>query len=150
MSLVISAPPCHRSTTSPTTARNTTGTMWCRPLKSTSKSLNVLLKSFTRNPNASRSSAALCDSSRGLEDVQASCASIHSDHSSGLSKTLQDYRYTPTHTFHILHSFFSYLIDFVFLIKKASFVFLWFFLSGPCFSGRMRLPWECHLCSSSS
>ncbi|XP_042354319.1 polyamine-transporting ATPase 13A3-like isoform X4 [Plectropomus leopardus] len=28
----------------------------------------------------------------GLEDVKVSCASIHSDHSSGLSKTLQDYR----------------------------------------------------------
>lgn len=56
----------------------------------------------------------VCDFSRGLEDVQVSCASIHSDHSSGLSKTLQDYRYTPTHTFHILHNFLSYLIDFVF------------------------------------
>ncbi|XP_030259643.1 probable cation-transporting ATPase 13A3 isoform X7 [Sparus aurata] len=29
---------------------------------------------------------------RGLEDVKVSCASIHSDHSSGLSKTLQEYR----------------------------------------------------------
>ncbi|XP_019114526.2 probable cation-transporting ATPase 13A3 isoform X2 [Larimichthys crocea] len=29
---------------------------------------------------------------KGLEDVKVSCASIHSDHSSGLSKTLQDYR----------------------------------------------------------
>lgn len=36
----------------------------------------------------------VCDFSRGLEDVKVSCASIHSDHSSGLSKTLQDYRYT--------------------------------------------------------
>lgn len=35
---------------------------------------------------------------RGLEDVKVSCADIHSDHSSGLSKTLQDYRYTPTFT----------------------------------------------------
>lgn len=31
---------------------------------------------------------------RGLEDVKVSCAGIHSDHSSGLSKALQDYRYT--------------------------------------------------------
>uniref|UniRef100_A0A669E9Y5 Polyamine-transporting ATPase 13A3 n=1 Tax=Oreochromis niloticus TaxID=8128 RepID=A0A669E9Y5_ORENI len=30
--------------------------------------------------------------SRGLEDVNVSCASLHSEHSSGLSKTLQDYR----------------------------------------------------------
>ncbi|KAK5859455.1 hypothetical protein PBY51_021010 [Eleginops maclovinus] len=29
---------------------------------------------------------------KGLEDMKVSCASIHSDHSSGLSKTLQDYR----------------------------------------------------------
>ncbi|XP_049888726.1 polyamine-transporting ATPase 13A3-like isoform X1 [Epinephelus moara] len=29
---------------------------------------------------------------KGLEDVKVSCASIHSEHSSGLSKTLQDYR----------------------------------------------------------
>uniref|UniRef100_A0A7N6BWA7 Polyamine-transporting ATPase 13A3 n=1 Tax=Anabas testudineus TaxID=64144 RepID=A0A7N6BWA7_ANATE len=29
---------------------------------------------------------------RGLEDVKLSCSSIHSDHSSGLSKTLQKYR----------------------------------------------------------
>uniref|UniRef100_A0A671XJV7 Polyamine-transporting ATPase 13A3 n=1 Tax=Sparus aurata TaxID=8175 RepID=A0A671XJV7_SPAAU len=29
---------------------------------------------------------------KGLEDVKVSCASIHSDHSSGLSKTLQEYR----------------------------------------------------------
>ncbi|XP_076600171.1 polyamine-transporting ATPase 13A3-like [Chaetodon auriga] len=29
---------------------------------------------------------------KGLEDVKASCASIHSDHSAGLSKTLQEYR----------------------------------------------------------
>uniref|UniRef100_A0A3B4U992 Polyamine-transporting ATPase 13A3 n=1 Tax=Seriola dumerili TaxID=41447 RepID=A0A3B4U992_SERDU len=29
---------------------------------------------------------------KGLEDVKLSCASVHSDHSSGLSKTLQDYR----------------------------------------------------------
>ncbi|XP_054482995.1 polyamine-transporting ATPase 13A3-like isoform X2 [Anoplopoma fimbria] len=29
---------------------------------------------------------------KGLEDVKVSCASIHSDHSPGLSKTLQDYR----------------------------------------------------------
>ncbi|XP_068427456.1 polyamine-transporting ATPase 13A3-like isoform X2 [Clinocottus analis] len=29
---------------------------------------------------------------KGLEDVEVSCASIHSDHSPGLSKTLQDYR----------------------------------------------------------
>lgn len=35
---------------------------------------------------------------RGMEDVKVSCAGIHSDHSSGLSKTLQDYRYTPTFT----------------------------------------------------
>uniref|UniRef100_A0A3Q2VC59 Polyamine-transporting ATPase 13A3 n=1 Tax=Haplochromis burtoni TaxID=8153 RepID=A0A3Q2VC59_HAPBU len=30
---------------------------------------------------------------KGLEDVNVSCASLHSEHSSGLSKTLQDYRY---------------------------------------------------------
>uniref|UniRef100_A0A8C9ZMV8 Polyamine-transporting ATPase 13A3 n=1 Tax=Sander lucioperca TaxID=283035 RepID=A0A8C9ZMV8_SANLU len=41
-----------------------------------------------------------CDFSRGLEDVKVSCASIHSAHSSGLSKTLQDYRYTHAHIFH--------------------------------------------------
>uniref|UniRef100_I3JWX3 Polyamine-transporting ATPase 13A3 n=1 Tax=Oreochromis niloticus TaxID=8128 RepID=I3JWX3_ORENI len=29
---------------------------------------------------------------KGLEDVNVSCASLHSEHSSGLSKTLQDYR----------------------------------------------------------
>ncbi|KAM8727787.1 polyamine-transporting ATPase 13A3-like isoform 3-T4 [Acanthopagrus schlegelii] len=29
---------------------------------------------------------------KGLEDLKVSCASIHSDHSSGLSKTLQEYR----------------------------------------------------------
>ncbi|XP_059200493.1 polyamine-transporting ATPase 13A3-like isoform X2 [Centropristis striata] len=29
---------------------------------------------------------------KGLEDVKVSCANIHSDHGSGLSKTLQDYR----------------------------------------------------------
>ncbi|GAA6222587.1 probable cation-transporting ATPase 13A3 isoform X1 [Lates japonicus] len=29
---------------------------------------------------------------KGLEDVNVSCASVHSDHSSGLSKMLQDYR----------------------------------------------------------
>ncbi|XP_061588580.1 polyamine-transporting ATPase 13A3-like isoform X2 [Cololabis saira] len=29
---------------------------------------------------------------QGLEDVKVSCACVHSDHSSGLSKTLQDYR----------------------------------------------------------
>ncbi|KAM9349952.1 polyamine-transporting ATPase 13A3-like [Symphorus nematophorus] len=29
---------------------------------------------------------------KGLEDLKVSCASIHSEHSSGLSKTLQDYR----------------------------------------------------------
>ncbi|KAG7227155.1 hypothetical protein INR49_013953 [Caranx melampygus] len=29
---------------------------------------------------------------KGLEDVKLSCASVHSDHSSGLHKTLQDYR----------------------------------------------------------
>ncbi|XP_070775193.1 polyamine-transporting ATPase 13A3-like [Enoplosus armatus] len=29
---------------------------------------------------------------KGLEDVKVSCASIHSDHSAGLSKTLQEYR----------------------------------------------------------
>ncbi|KAM9720213.1 polyamine-transporting ATPase 13A3-like [Menidia menidia] len=32
------------------------------------------------------------ESYQGLEDVKASCAHIHLDHSSGLSKTLQDYR----------------------------------------------------------
>lgn len=37
--------------------------------------------------------ANVCDVSRGLEDVKMSCVSIHSDHSSGLPKTLQDYRY---------------------------------------------------------
>lgn len=31
--------------------------------------------------------------SRGLEDLKVSCASIHSDHSSGLSKSVQNYRY---------------------------------------------------------
>lgn len=35
---------------------------------------------------------------RGLDDVKVSCAGIHSDHSAGLSKTLQDYRYTATFT----------------------------------------------------
>lgn len=64
----------------------------------------------------------VCDFSRGLEDIQVSCASIHSDHSSGLSKTLQDYRYAPTHTFHFLDSFFSHLLDFAFLIKKLQFL----------------------------
>ncbi|KAM6919321.1 polyamine-transporting ATPase 13A3-like [Xenentodon cancila] len=32
------------------------------------------------------------DSYQGLEDIEVSCACIHSDHSSGLCKTLQDYR----------------------------------------------------------
>ncbi|XP_071349000.1 polyamine-transporting ATPase 13A3-like isoform X2 [Trachinotus anak] len=32
------------------------------------------------------------DTYKGLEDVEVSCASVHSDHSSGLSKTVQDYR----------------------------------------------------------
>ncbi|XP_028284295.1 probable cation-transporting ATPase 13A3 isoform X2 [Parambassis ranga] len=32
------------------------------------------------------------ESYKGLEDVNVSCASIHSEHSSGLSKALQDYR----------------------------------------------------------
>lgn len=35
---------------------------------------------------------------RGLEDLKVSCASVHSDHSSGLAKPLQEYRYTHTHT----------------------------------------------------
>ncbi|XP_069568613.1 polyamine-transporting ATPase 13A3-like isoform X2 [Brachyistius frenatus] len=32
------------------------------------------------------------ESYKGLEDVKVSCASVHSDHNSGLPKTLQDYR----------------------------------------------------------
>lgn len=99
---------------------------------------------------------SVCDFSRGLEDVKVSCASIHSDHSSGLSKTLQEYRYA--HVF--IH--FSHLID---LLNKAligllncihvcdqikSQIALNHVSSGRCFSGRMRSLSGCPLYLSSS
>ena len=53
---------------------------------------------------------SVCDFSRGLEDLKVSCASIHSDHSSGLSKTLQEYRYA-----HV----FLHLSSLIYLFNKA-------------------------------
>ena len=43
-----------------------------------------------------KSSLCVYCSSRGLEDIRVSCSSIHSDHSSGITKLLQNYRYTHT------------------------------------------------------
>lgn len=42
---------------------------------------------------------------RGLEDVKVSCAHIHSEHSRGLTKALQDYRYLSALEFYFIYLF---------------------------------------------
>lgn len=69
-----------------------------------------------------------------------SCASLHSEHSSGLSKTLQDYRY-------MLGFLTGYFLKLFAHLKKEEEAADGFFmmdkldssLSGGCFLGRMRL-----------
>lgn len=89
--------PLLRSTTSPTTTLDTSGMRRYRTLSFISKSPDVLLTLILTRvcmlPCMAAADMNVCDSSRGLEDVKVSCASIHSDHSSGLSKTLQEYRH---------------------------------------------------------
>lgn len=70
-----------------------------------------------------------------------SCASLHSEHSSGLSKTLQDYRYMLGFLTGCFLKLFAHFkkkneeaADGFFMMDKLDSS-----LSGGCFLGRMRL-----------
>uniref|UniRef100_A0A3B4XTS7 ATPase 13A3 n=1 Tax=Seriola lalandi dorsalis TaxID=1841481 RepID=A0A3B4XTS7_SERLL len=68
------------------------------------------------------------DTYKGLEDVKLSCSSVHSDHSSGLSKTLQDYSHMMNALSHAVSLCFCLLLRQVlnpFYIFQLFSVILW-------------------------